>query len=208
MSASTDFGVEVHRTRRSLRRPQARKGSNVAFVLLGVGLAILTFIPGFVLGSLALGWSAPAARQNTSYGMLDTVPGVSFALAEASVVNSSTTPATGGCSVSDLGNATTPVGLANAEANPVCLSAASGGYAEGDVMYLLEVSWDSKASNATTYQVSVSVGVTPSTNDIQEVSYVRTSPTISPAEQAVYALDLFQAGDSSVTGFSVVVTQL
>ena len=177
-------------------------------MLLGVGLAILTFIPGFVLGSLALGWSTPAPRQNTSYGLVGAVPGVSFALAQATVVNSSTTPAAGGCAVANLGNVTAPVGLASGAADPVCLSAATGGYSPGDVMYLLEVSWDSKASNATLFRLTVSVGVTPSTNDIQETSYVRTSSTISSAEQAVYALDLFQAGDTSVTGFSVVVTQL
>jgi hypothetical protein len=176
--------------------------------LIGVGVALLTCLAGFALGLLTIGQFSNSPPQSTAYGVITSAPGVSFVEAELELVNGTTVPATGGCLAPDLGTAAAPTPLVNAAASSLCLSSSAGGYAQGDEMFVLEIAWNATAANATLFKVQISVDVIPSVNDLVVTSYVKTTSAIAPSEQAVYSLDLGQAGDTSVVQYASVVTQL
>jgi hypothetical protein len=75
-------------------------------------------------------------------------------------------------------------------------------------MYVLEVSWGTTAANATIFEAQIGVSVTPAANDIVAASYLKTSATITSAETAIFAIDLTQAGDTSLITFNVLITEL
>ena len=176
--------------------------------MFGVGAAILAAVGALSVGSLVLSSFASTPRQAGASGLLNAPPGLSFPLAEAQPVNATTIPAAGACISSNLGTLAIPTLLSNGVAVGLCLNTPAGGFAPADMMFIMEISWSSAAANATVFKLQVSVDVTPSANNVNATSYVNTSRTISTSEQAIYALDMTQALDTSVTGFSVLVTQL
>ncbi|HYA10890.1 MAG TPA: hypothetical protein VEH10_04385, partial [Thermoplasmata archaeon] len=166
-------GVRHHRhVRRAPRRPLR---GHTPIILLGVGAALLVSVAGYTLGSFVLGGFASSPPQSAAYGIPNAPPGVSFVQAEALFINSSTSPATGSCTAANLGNLTAPTALTNGAATPLCLSHSAGGYGAGDTAYMLEVSWNATALNATVFKVQVSLDVTPAANDISVTAYVKTS---------------------------------
>jgi len=176
------------------------------YVALGVGAAILASVGALSVGSLVFSTFASVPQQTGATGIPNAPPGVSFPLAEGQVVSGTSTPATGGCSVGNLGTLTSPTLLTDGATTALCLNTPVGGFAAADDMFELEIAWSHAAANGS-FKLQVSIDVTPSANDVGATSYVNTS-AITVSEQAFYALDLTQAGDTSVTGFSVLVTQL
>lgn len=209
VSDASQSSIAVGRHHRRVRRPQRRglRGHG-PLVLLGTGAAILTCVAGFALGSFVLGGFASAPPQSAAYGIPNAPPGVSFVQAIALFVNSTTTPATGACTASNVGNSTSPTALTNGAATAICLSHSATGYTAGDTIYTLEVQWNSTSANATVFKVQVAIDVTPTANDISATCYLKTSATITTSEQAVFSVDLIQQGDTSVTQFAVLVTEL
>jgi len=195
------------RVRRVAKRPSPFRGQG-PLILVGLGAAILTCVAGYALGSFVLGGFNSSPPQSAASGIPNAPPGVSFVSAEAQFVNSTSNPATGACTAANLGNLTVPVALVSGAATSICLSHSAGGYAAGDIDYTLEVSWNNTAANATIFKVQVSIEVTPATNDLSLTTYVKTSATITTSEQAIYAVDMIQAGDTAVTGYAMLVTEL
>jgi hypothetical protein len=206
--ASRGFEEAGRHHRRVRRVSGPRPFRHTPLLLVAIGVALLTCVGGYALGSFVLGGFSSAPPQSAASGVPNAPPGVTFVQALAMPVNSSTSPATGGCTASNIGNATVPTNLTDGAATAICLSHSVGGFGAGDTMYVLEVSWNATASNSTVFKVQVSIDVTPSTNDVSVTSYVRTSATITTSEQAVFAVDMLQAGDTAVTGYSMLMTQL
>jgi len=197
------------RHHRHLRRARGRRPfRHTPILLVAIGAALLTSVAGYALGSFVLGGFGSAPPQSAASGVPNAPPGVTFVQALAMPVNGSTSPATGDCNASNVGNVSVPTNLTSGVATPICLTHSVTGFGAGDTMYVLEVAWNTTASNSTVFKVQVSIDVTPSTNDISVTSYLRTSPTIASPEQAVYAVDMLQAGDTAVTGYSMLITQL
>ncbi len=201
---------EVRHYRRVPRAPAARRALSrrSAFVILGVGAAILTAVAGFSVGSLVLGTFSSSPPQAGAYGLAEGAPGVSFPIAELQMVNATTSPSAGQCNASNLGNLSDPTALTSGASTGVCLSHSADGFAAADFMFTMQVEWNASAANATVFKVQVSIDVTPSTNDLFVTAYVKTSATISSPESAILALDLTQSGDTSYTTYAVLVTQL
>jgi hypothetical protein len=176
--------------------------------VLGVGVAILGSVAALAMGSFIIGSFSSSPPQSSAGGIPNAPPGVSFVFAEAQIVNATTVPAAGACAASNLGTSASPTNLTSGTVTALCLSSAVGGFSAADLMYTLEIAWNTTAANATAFKVQVSLDVTPTAHDIAVTSYVKTSATITSAESAVYALDLTQSGDTGVTQFSVLVTQL
>lgn len=160
------------------------------------------------MGAFLLGSFSSVPAQSSASGTPSAPPGVSYTLAQAQIVSGTSVPATGACTTSNLGNLSSPTALTNGTSTGICLSTAVGGFAAGDVMYILQVSWNHSALNATVFEAQIAVDVTPTSHNIVATSYVKTSATIVSSESAVFAVDLIEAGDTSVTGFSVLITQL
>ncbi|HTT15874.1 MAG TPA: hypothetical protein VMH49_00735 [Thermoplasmata archaeon] len=169
----------------------------------------IALIAGFAVGALTFGTFGNSPRQTSATSVTPNAPtGVTFPLVEATMVTASSSPATGDCASSNLGTAGAPTALASGTNTTICLSTAAGGYALGDLTYILDVEWDTTADAATTFEVQVFFAVTPTANDVVQTAYVQTSGTITSPEVGVFALDLTQSGDNSVTGFTVIVTEL
>lgn len=204
----SSLGGEMHHHRRVRHPVRRRPRISAPLIFLGVGAAILTSIAGFTIGSLVLGGFSSTPSQAGAYGIPNAPPGISFVEAEAQFVNATSVPAAGACIASNLGTLAAPTVLTSGASTALCLTTSATGYASGDTVYILEVSWNSSAAVSTTFKVQVSIDVLPATNDISVTSYVNTSATISPSEQAIYSVDMTQAGDTGVTQFAMLVTQL
>jgi hypothetical protein len=178
------------------------------YALIAVGAAALVAGAGLGLGAFVIGTFAASPPQSSAGGAPAAPPGVTYAYAGAEFVNATTVPAVGDCVNSNLGTHDDPTALTNGAETPICLSTNPDGYASGDTVYFLEIVWNTSAIVSTTYEVQISVSVTPSTNDVVVASYVETSATITVNETAVFAVDLTQSGDSSVTAYDALVTQL
>lgn len=198
------------RHHRHIRGPAPRPKSRQRLLLatLGVGIGIVALVGAYAVGSFILGSFASVPSQSSAVGIPNAPPGVSFVFAEAQLVNHSTAPAAGACTALNLGNASSPTALTNGTVTPICLSSSVGGFASADTMYTLEIGWNATALNSTVFKVQVTIDVTPSANDITVTSYVKTSAKIVSSDWAVYAVDLTQAGDTSVVQFGVLVTEL
>jgi len=188
--------------------PRRRPNRRAWFVVLGVGAGILAAVGALTAGSFVFGSFSSVPPQSAAGGIPNAPPGVWFVIAQAQMVNASTIPATGACTASNLGNISSPVLLSSGNTSGLCANHVPGGFATGDMMFTMEIGWNATALNATIFKVQVSFAVTPSANDVAVTSYVKTSVRITSPEMAVYALDITQAGDTSVTSFSALVTQL
>lgn len=200
------FPAPAHH-RRVRPRPRRRLRGHALWLLLA-GAASLIVASGFALGSFFLGGFSSVPAQSSAGGIPQAPPGVSYPLAGAEIVNTTNVPVAGTCTSSNLGALNAPTVLTNAGAIGICLTSSAGGYAAGDTMYVLEVSWSTAAPVSTEYMVQVGIDVTPVAHNISATSYVETSTAITGTESAFFALDMTQAGDTSVTQFSVLVTEL
>ncbi len=180
-----------------------------AFYLL-VGIAVLTLITGFTLGALTLGAFGSTPHQATVSSLTPGAPpGLTFPLAEATMVEPTGSPAVGDCVASNVGTEVSPTPLVNGQNTTICLTAVAGGFALGDLVYVFDVSWNGSAALSTTFEVQLFVSVAPSVHDVLETSYVNTTATVpSPDEIATFSLDLTAGGDSAVAGYNIIVTQL
>jgi len=211
MSAARSFSTgarHYRRTRPVPTGPPPRSNRRTWIAVLGIGAAILASVTALSVGSFVLSTFGSVPPQSSAGGIPNAPPGVFFVEASAVIVNATSTPAAGQCAASNLGTPTSPTLLTNGVTTGLCMSHQVGGFAAADTMYTLEISWTSAAANATMFKLQVSIDVTPSANDLSLTSYVNTSATISTSESAVYALDMTESGDTSVTGFSTLVTQL
>jgi hypothetical protein len=176
-------------------------------VVLGVGVGLLATVAAVAVGSFVIG-NFTSHPQSAAGGIPNAPAGVTFGSAGAQLVSGSTTPATGGCAASNLGNATHPTNLTNGTMTSLCMDAPAGGFSASDTMYTLQIVWGSSADKSTVFKILVSIDVTPASHDLnQTLSFVRTSATIVNNESAVYALDLTAAGDLGVTSYGVLVTE-
>jgi len=186
-----------------------RRFSTLGTVYLVLAVATFSLIGGIALGSFTFGNFSNIPRQSSVSGLAPGAPpGLSYPLAEDELVSPSTTPATGNCTATNLGTDLSPTHLINGQLTPICLSASVSGYSTGDSMWIIEVSWNSSAVPSMLFNVTVFEQTTPTANDILATAWVETSATITTAETAVLAVDLTQSGDSSVDGFTVLVTQV
>jgi hypothetical protein len=177
------------------------------WAIVGVAAGLIVF-SGFATAAFVLGTFQSNPFQSSASGTPNAPPGVSYVLAEAQIVNATSIPATGACTTSNLGTVGTPTALTNGAKTGICLNAPVAGFGAGDTMYIFEVSWSNLAAVSTTFQVQIGVDVTPTSNDIVATSYVETSSTITTSEQAIFAIDMSAAGDTSLVQFNVLMTQL
>ena len=209
MKPSSIIGSSVRHHRRPVRVSAGpRRNRRPLWVVLGVGGAILASVGALAVGSYVIGSFASVPLQSSAGGIPNAPPGVSYVQVLGQIVNGSTNPPTGACAALNLGTLASPRLLTDGAATALCTKAVVGGFVAADQMYTMEIQWNSSAANATEFKLQVSFDVTPSANDVSVTSYVNTSAHITLAEQAIYALDLTQAGDTSVTAFSVLVTEL
>jgi len=189
------------------RRPQRQRFPRVLYWVIGAGAIALS--AGFAVGSLTFGAFGFSPHQAGASGVPASPPsGISFPLAEGILVSATSVPAEGACATSNLGTNVTPTALTNGSNTTICLSTHAGGFALGDIVYILDVSWNSTAPLSTVFEVQVYMGVVPTTNSFTATAYVKTSASITAFEGATLALDMTQTGDTGPTGFSVLVTQL
>jgi len=209
-SAVTNFPApgRHHRRVRGPAKLRRRSPTTLPYAILGVGAAILIGVTGFTLGSLVIGSFASTSQQTAAYGVPTSPAGVSWVSAGAQLVTPTSPPETGSCTVSNLGTLATPTALTNGVTTPICLSTSAGGFATSDIVFALNISWNASATVNTTFKVQVAIDVTPTANDVLVTSYVKTSLTITTSEQAIFALDISQSSDTSVTEYSALVTQL
>jgi len=190
------------------RLPQFRLPRSLYWVVAAGAIALGS---GFAVGALTFGPFGFSPQQTGASGVPPPPPaGISFPLAELQLVsnNSSYAPPHGGaCATSNLGTNATPTALVNGTNTTICLSTHAGGFAVGDLVYIMDVAWNKTAALSTTFQVEVSLIVTPSANSFTATSYVKTSATIGTKEVATYAIDLTQANDTSIGHYSVLVTE-
>jgi hypothetical protein len=184
-----------------------RRNRRPWLVVLGVGVGILASVSALTVGSFVIGSFGSIPNQASAGGIPNAPPGVTFVKAEAALVNATTTPAAGACTAANNGTYASPVTLANNTVSAICMNTAVGGFASADTMFVLIILWNG-AANATKFQLQVSIDVTPASHDASLLSFVATPSGVIANEQVVYALDLTQAGDTSVTSFSALVTQL
>jgi hypothetical protein len=163
---------------------------------------------GYAAGAFVISSFQTVPAQSSAWGAPQTPPGVTYPLAQAELVNASTVPATGACTSLHFGNLSSPNALVNGTVTPICLTSALTGFAYADIMYVFEVTWSNAALTSTVFEVQLGVDVTPAANDIVANVYVATSPTIVASESAIFAVDLTQAGDTSLVTINVLVTQL
>jgi len=197
-------GTHRRRVRKSAPR---RLGGRAFWAIVGVAAGLIV-TSGFATAAFVLGTFSSNPFQSSASGTPSSPPGVTYPLAEAQLVNATTTPAAGGCVTPDLGTLAVPTALTSGAKTAICLNTPASGFGSGDIMYILEVQWSSLAATSTEFQVQIGVDVTPSTNDVVAVSYVETSATIAVSEEAIFALDLTAASDTSVVQFNVLITQL
>lgn len=187
----------------------ARKNVRISRTLLWVaGFASLALVAGFTLGALTIGGFTSAPQQATATGVTSPPTGLSFPLVEATLVTGSSTPGAGACTVSNLGTKLSPTPLTDGTNTTICLSTSGGGFALGDILYILDVAFASTAAVSTTFEIQVFLSVTPSASDIVQTAYVQTSATIATGETATLAVDLTQASGTSLNGFAIIATQL
>ena len=190
-----------------ITRPKRRRVSRVVYWF--GGFMAIALIAGFAVGTLTFGGFGNSPRQTSATSVTPNAPvGVWFPLVEATLVTASSQPAVGDCVSSNLGTEGSPTALTSGVNTTICMSTSADGFALGDLAYILDVEWNTTAVVSTTFEVQVFFAVTPTTGDLVQTSYVQTSPTITSPEIALYALDVTQAGDHGVTGFTVIVTQL
>ncbi|MGB6500234.1 MAG: hypothetical protein WBG19_02375 [Thermoplasmata archaeon] len=163
---------------------------------------------GFATAAFVLGTFNSNPFQSSASGTPNAPPGVSYVLARAYEVNATGVPAAGACVTSNLGTLVAPTALVDGAATGICLNTPALGFGTGDIMYVFEVQWSNLAAVSTTFQVQIGVDVTPAANDVVVASYVQTSATITTSEQAIFALDMTAASDTSVVQFNILMTQL
>jgi len=176
---------------------------------LVAGAAALALLSGYTIGAITLGGFGSVPHQATATSLAPVPPGgVSFPLAEAKLASPTSVPATGACTSSNLGTEGSPAPLVNGKNTTICLTNSAGGFATGDLLYILDVSFDPTAPTGTIFEVQVFLSVTPTANNLVDTAYVNTTATIAATEVATFAADLTQASDTSLNGFTVIVTQL
>jgi len=192
---------------RRRRLPRFRLPRSIYWVVAAGAIALGS---GFAVGALTFGPFAFSPQQTGATGTPPPPPtGISFPLAEAQLVsnNNSSLVHVGGCASSNLGTNATPTALVNGTNTTICLTSHGGGYALGDLVYVLYVAWNKTAALSTTFQVEVSLIVSPSANSFTAASYVKTSATIASHEGALFVADLTQANDTALNHYSVLVTE-
>lgn len=203
--------VSGHRStphRRRVRTASSRHLAGRAFWAVIAGAAALIITSGFAVGAFVIGSFTTNPLQTSATAAPGTPPGLTTPLAEAQIVNATSEPAAGACVTSNLGKLATPTALTDGTTTGICLNTPATGFATGDEMYILEVAWGTLAAPGTIFEIQIGMVVTPSTNNVAETSYVETSPTIATGEQAIFALDLTAASDTSVVQVNVLITQL
>jgi len=193
--------------RRRVRASRARVAGRAFWVIIAAAAAGAIF-SGYAAGAFVIGSFQSVPAQSSAWAAPQSPPGMSYPLAEAEIVSASTVPAGGACTATNLGTLASPIALTNGAATAICLTSAATGYNVGDEMYIFEVNWSSSALPSTPFEVQVGVDVVPATNDIVENVFVATSATITTYELAILAVDLTQAGDTSLVSINVLVTQL
>jgi hypothetical protein len=164
---------------------------------------------GFTIGAFTIGGFGTTHHQTGAQGVPPSPPaGVSFPLAEATMVTASGSPGVGACTASNLGTGLAPTALTSGANTTICLTTSAGGFALGDLAYIVDVQWATNATVSTTFEVQVFLSVSPSAHDLLATSYVQTSATITSPEVAVFTADLTQSSDTSVAGFNVLVTEI
>jgi len=172
------------------------------------GAAALIISAGWAVGAFVIGTFASSPFQSSAMGTPSAPPGVSYVLTEAQIVNATSIPAAGSCLTLNLGTLAIPTALTSGAATGICLNAPVAGFGSSDVMYVFEVSWSSTAAVSTPFEIQVGVSVLPAANDVVVTAYVETSATIATSEQAIFALDMTAAGDTSIVQYSLLTTQL
>ncbi|HTW55692.1 MAG TPA: hypothetical protein VMG36_04505 [Thermoplasmata archaeon] len=205
MSPSTQVGPR-HRSRKY--RPARRRFGGTAVWLIIGGAAAAIVSSGFVVGAFVIGSFGSSPHQSSVFGAPTAPPGLSYVAAQAEIVSPSTTPAAGACVTSNLGTIGTPTLLVNGTTTAICLSTNASGFTTGDTMYTFEVSFSHLAANATIFELQFGVDVTPGANDIVATSYVETSVSIVNSENATFAVDMTESGDTSLVQYGILVTQL
>lgn len=185
-----------------------KRRSMPGVILLVTGVATLAMVGGFAIGTLTVGSFSSSPHQTGASNLAPSGPaGVSFPLAEATMVTLTSHPGVGDCVSSNLGTLSAPTPLTSGTNTTLCLSTPVAGFVEGDTVFILDIQWNSSAVVSTTFEVQVFLAVNPSSNDVLATSFVSTSATIASPEVAVFALDLTQSTDYAITGFNVLVTQ-
>lgn len=184
------------------------RGHRITTLLAFGAVCTVGILGGAALGAFTIGTFSRIPTQSSATGAPQPPPGVSYVLAEATVIGPSSTPPAGSCTTPNLGTSGSPILLSDGNSTLLCLSTSATGFQASDVVYLLEIAWNRSALTSAEYKVAVAVSVTPSTNDVLATSFVKSSPTITVNETAVYALDLTQAGDTALNQYSVIVTLL
>jgi len=131
--------------------------------------------------------------------------GVSLVYAGVVTVGNAGTLGPGNCTASNVGTQPDPTQLQNGAYSTLCLISSPTGFARGDAVYIIELRFDRSANASTVYQIHVQIDVTPSTNDISVISFLRTSAVLSLQESATYALDVTQEGDTAIVSFAILV---
>lgn len=194
----------VRRTRSSSVRRVGRRAS----LALAVGIAAMVLGGGYAVGAFILGSFLSTPSQISAAGVPQAPPGVSAALAEAQIVNATTVPATGACTVSNVGTQAAPTALTNDSSTGICLSTNATGFGAGDLMYILELTFNHTAAVSTEFEAQIAIDMTPSSHDVFVSSFVKTSANITVSESAIFAVDMIESGDTGVVSFSVLITEL
>jgi hypothetical protein len=187
----------------------AKRGRRVPrWSYLVAGVAALALIGGFTLGSITIGGFGSTPRQATATAVALAPAGVGFPLAEAKIASVSSVPPQGSCTTPNLGTRISPDLLVSGTNSTLCLTTSLTGFSSGDLLYILDVSFNLSAPVSTHFQIDVFLSMTPAANDLVATGYVETSATIAATEVVTLAADLTQAGDGGIVGFTVIVTQL
>jgi hypothetical protein len=178
-------------------------------VYVAAGVGSIALVTGFTLGSIGFGFGSfeyvPA--QGSASGLAPGSPvGLAFTLAEQELVSPTTTPATGNCTATNLGTSAMPNVLVSGASIPICLSASAGGFATGDSMWIIDISFNTSAFPSAVYNLTVFEATSPASHQILDTVWIETSASITSTETVVLAVDLTQSSDSSVPQWSVIAT--
>ena len=174
--------------------------------LMGVSVALA-----LALTLIAAAWffqTQGSPSRSSPHGTPNAPAGVSLIFAGTETVGAAGEPGPGNCTESNIGSRASPTALENGTNIPVCLTTSSTGFSVGDILYAVELAFNRSANASTTYEVEIAIDVTPPVNNIAAVSYVRTSSSLRAAEDVTYVVDVTLTGDSQVTMFAVLATEL
>ncbi len=208
-----EFLEDRTRTSSQTRTPGTRGRIRRRTIYIGTVVAMLAMVGGFVVASFTIGPFTNAPSQGAASTSAPGLSTVSFPAENVTMASSTNKPVAlgGACTATSSSTKALPTTLVSAGGTTVntilyCLdSVTTSGFASGQLVQVLNVTWASTTAVSTEFEVNVFISAT---NNVQTTAYLETPGTVAaPGPSVEIVLDLPVASDTTVTSFTVLVSQ-